>query len=473
MIFRLFGDPDLSPFFLLNDVPIGSVYFWLWESVNPAPGKYNFAPILETLEKESRWKFSYRDQEMVKQCQIMVLPYISSAHNWPHGAYDATPGWVYRQIPHDTLGGKSVGHIFANESCPAYDQQLWRESYYAMVRELAKAIDGHPALASVVVSVGLDSETQPAKGAVLSALLGTAVERWFGDFVYEAIRVYADSFRKTPLHLNNAPGGRARKPRAMLAKSLGVGIKHSGLRADMDSHCGYGDEVGSWDMVSGDNVWIETAYGYYQREELYWMLPAALHYHPKHVSIHSGLLPQFPAKWIRFLDTYLDRTPQTTPAVWAVMRDMEYPVVKWGSSGVSGHPGNWQYWLYASGGTVVRRESLPEEVRSHVFSRQCRYAGDSGIVFRVDDAFASRFHRLTARCTVLRDKGWENIDMPVEKEFVIAREYIHKVMVAGDGEPGDDLGDSDSLVFANEQEVLQWINSKMCSGEIILSWKQT
>ena len=93
---------------------------------------------------------------------------------------------------------------------------------------------------------------------------------------------------------------------------------------------------------------------------------------------------------------HLGRTIEDTPSIWTALRDTEYPLVSWGSGGVSGHIGDWTFWLYrrdGPGGNTVRlwAENLPGQAQGHVYSRQARRTDQASdqeyMYFDVDDAY--------------------------------------------------------------------------------------
>jgi hypothetical protein len=378
-------------------VPIGAVHQWAWDEINPARGVYHWDDIDAALAAEAA---------LGKAVQSQIIFYYSSTSRpgWNYGYYDATPQWVYQGVPHDTLGGRSVGHVISDASgnktaCPAYDQPAWRAAYLDMVRAFAARYDGK--IDSVVISVGLDGETQPTKGSWLTAMRGTAIEYRFGQFVYEAMDVYAAAFDATQPYINNAPGGEARKPRAEYAAALGIGIKHSGLKPDLDSYTGYGSAVGSWDMMNVYSttlpLWIESAYGWMDAGNRYWALPAALHYHPAGIDLHAGWYDDLSREQVRWLYEHVRaRTPQDAPSVWTVLRDAEYPLQ--GSVtgyGVSGKCGNWEYWLYQTNQSdtpMVARPHIPAAADA-IESRQCR-RGDV-FTFQIDPRFVAAAYDVT------------------------------------------------------------------------------
>jgi hypothetical protein len=235
--------------------------------------------------------------------------------------------------------------------------------------------------------------------------LGTAIERGFGIHVERTLEAYAAAFHETPVFLNCAPGGNARRPWALAARKLGIGVKHSGLQPDQDSHQGYGSFTGSWDMVAeagsvGQPVAIESAH-WLSKENIYWSFPAALHYRPQFLDLHSDWFTAAEPSWLSWAARHVGVTMEDTPSVWAVLRDAEYPRQMWSATtGVSGKEGDWCFGLRrASAAAAVLRADIPV-AKEDMRSRQCRRI-DSACLFEVDLTYASRFPAFQVSITLL------------------------------------------------------------------------
>ena len=400
--------------------PIGSVQFYLWEDINPAPGVYNWAPIDRGLAAEAALKVTLPDgREIPKPVVLQIFPYISSAAGWQAVFYDATPRWVYDQIdaanpenPRPVVYGRKVGHALrgcgTTAVLPMYDSPIWREAYYQMVRAFGARYGDHPQVTAVVINTGLDGETQPVKDwycsweTYLDQQAG-GVRYHFGKFVSEAMAVYRQAFPRKPIFINNAPGGSGmRKATSDYAATFTppIGLKNSSLWIDRDSHQGYGNFYGMWDLVNTYSqtlpIWLESAYGLGGKEHRYWTWIAGLHYHPDAIDVHPEFLSQSEPEWLRFVVAHLGVNIQNTPDVWTVLRDAEYPLQSWGTGGVSGKVGDWFFWLYRreeapqSATERVWRENMPA-AKEHVFSRQTRRTQQAKnqiyMSFDIDDGY--------------------------------------------------------------------------------------
>ena len=400
--------------------PVGSIHWTTWERINGAPDSYNWDIIDSKLALEAPLKVTLPDgREIPKPVVLQVFAHISSAPNWGAEFYDATPRWVYdridRQKPDDkrpVVGGRPVGHTLTGcgktAVLPMYDNQTWREAYYKMVGALGERYNNHPQVTAVVICTGLDGETQVVKdwSCQWNSLLDQQapdVRYSFAKFINEAMQVYHKAFPDKPLFINNAPGGSGmRKATSEYAASFEppIGLKHSGLWVDLDSHKGYGNFVGSWDMIDAYSmtlpIWLESVFGLGSKEHRYWTYMAGLHYHPDAIDLHPEFFTQSEPEWLRFVVEHLGVTIDNTPDVWTVLRDAEFPRVDWGVGGTSGHPGDWTFWLYRredapqSATKRLMREEMPA-AREHVYSRQARSTrqDDNNIFmsFDIDDAY--------------------------------------------------------------------------------------
>ena len=381
--------------------PIGSIHWSLWRNINPGPGQYNWKPIDDKLASEANLKVTLADgTEIPKPVVLQIMAYISSAPGWDADFYDGTPHWIYDQLdrqdpddPRPVVQGLKVGH--ALKGCgktavvPMFDSNTWQKAYYDMIRAFGERYNDHPQVTAVVICTGLDGETQVLKdwscqwNAILDAQ-ASDVRYNFGKVWKESMRVYHEAFPDTPLFINNAPGGSGtRKATSEFAATFDppIGLKHSGLWVDLDSHKGYGNFVGSWDMIDAYSqtlpIWLESVFGMGGAEHRYWTYMAGLHYHPDAIDCHPEFLEQSDPEWLRFVVDHLGVDINDTPDVWTVMRDAEFPLNDWGVGGTSGHPGDWCFWMTRnesapqSATERIWREDMPA-AQEHVFSRQTR-----------------------------------------------------------------------------------------------------
>jgi hypothetical protein len=342
--------------------PWAAVQFIEWYRLNPARGVYTWAALEQRLN-------AVCPQPGVAGCKKVHL--IPTIYRSDAGAlvYDG-PSWA--GAPKILTGCGTTTPI------PPYDSATWRANYMAFVAAFGAKYDGDPRLDSVVVSTGLDSETQPTKDGTCnwqSMIRGTALEYRFGNnYIPEAVAAYAGAFKATPLYLSSAPG-LGRMQRAALAAQYGVGLKHAGMWYDLDSWDGYGGAEGSWDAMNAYSrtlpIWVESPH-WGSVENITWSLFAGLSYYPNGMSLH----PDYFALDRELLDwtaAHINITAATSPSAWTVLRGYEYPASDWGGKGVRGHVGNWGQWLTVTGGERRWRDQLPA-AQSDWRSRQCRWA---------------------------------------------------------------------------------------------------
>jgi hypothetical protein len=334
--------------------PVGSVQFYLWDTLNPAADVYNWSRIDAGLAQEANLKVKLvNGQEAPKPVALMVFPVISSYPGWNAEYYDATPGWVYDDMdnwdpahPRPLVNGRKVGN--ALQGCggtavlPAYDSELWRRNYSKFVRALGARYDGHPQVACVVANIGLDGETHIVKdypcnwNELLDLQLG-GVRHRFGQFMTECMVVYREAFPNTPVYVANAPGGSGTRivtsERAAQLKPP-VGLKNAGMWLDADSYQGYGGYAGMWDMINTYSmtlpIWVESKFDMGQPWQRYWAFLQGLHSHPTMMSVHPEYLTQSDPEWLRFVQEHLGVRINDTPDVWTVLRDFDYPLQSWG-----------------------------------------------------------------------------------------------------------------------------------------------
>ncbi|MBC7237939.1 MAG: hypothetical protein H5T69_19015, partial [Chloroflexi bacterium] len=252
--------------------PVGAVHFYMWEDVNPAPGVYDWSVIDRQLDRERPLRVTLPDGTVIpKPVVIQIFPYISSASNWENAFfYDGTPEWVYDRIdrenpdnPRPIVNNRKVGYVLRGCNTiavlPMYDNPTWQEAYFDAVRAMGARYNSDPQITSVVINTGLDGETQAIKDFycnwqyLFDTQLPGGVRYHFGKYLLKTMDVYRAAFPDKAIFINNAcGGGGTRQATSEYAASLNppVGLKHSGMWVDLDSHQGYGSFIGSWDMIN-------------------------------------------------------------------------------------------------------------------------------------------------------------------------------------------------------------------------------
>ena len=350
---------------------------------------------------------------------------------------------------------------------PAYDSQAWRNAYWKMIQAFAERYDNDPRLNSFVIAVGIDGETQWIKDAgadwQVEARKISGLEYRYGQFVYLSMDQAAGVFNNTRLFLNNAPGGNARIDRARYAADRGIGLKHSGMLPDINSAKGYGEQIGSWDAMNAFQgqtpLWWESAYGLGDASTRYFGYYAGLTFHPAAMDVHPEWITQIDPIFKLWVEDHLGKTISTTPSVWCVLRDKEYPKVMWSSTeGVSGWPGNFNYWMTVEGAQIVERKNIPGNNTAWQ-ARQAGYITEASV--DVNDKFTREKYFLKLILQTTEDSSltvswhgnsyelpldqralnsWETFIIPLEdftvdsaKDIVLeGKAYVHLIEVYGD-----------------------------------------
>jgi len=376
----------------------GAYGFERWEKLHTGPGQYNWAPIDNWLQKQGN-----------KPTAFAVCTHLSQLDGWESFA-DCTPAWVYDGMGRPTMNGRPVGKIVTytdkdgktlSAALPYYnDQTRWWKYLSEFVAAFGARYDG--VIGAIFAGPGLDIENQPSKSPFGD---GNQSSR-FGQLCMAYSDWHKAAFKRTPVFVVVSIG-QGRKALAQHAAENGQGIKHNGgFVHDLDSHQGYDNYVGSWDamQIAADNgipTWVESAYGFMDKKKYWWAIYASLHYHPAAVDIHSGLLDALTLEQRAFTEAHVGVTAETAPGAWCVLRDMEYPIVRWtGSSdgkayGCSGHPGDWNYYMHRVSGdaTAKRVENVgPSDAPE---SRQCRLV--TSAEFAIDDGVTPPPYELSIR----------------------------------------------------------------------------
>ena len=386
--------------------PIGSMHFVTWEQINPGPGQYNWAAIDNQLAQEASLRVTLPDGRTIpKPVTIQVDLYLAQyPKQGSYFFYDCTPQWVYQAMgDRPSIGGRLVGHVLTCGTTrgvvPAYDSETWRSAHAEMVRALGERYGKHPQIAAVFICTGIDNETKLVKdtsgcawGDIANQQAG-GLSYNFQKFVREAVANYRAAFPTKPVYVLNGAGDHWLGARAAAAQTPPAGIKHCGLAPDWPS---WNRMFATYETYSQTlPIWLETRYGLGNPEDRYWTFVAGLHYHPDAIDVHPEFITQSDPGWLLFVDQHLGRTVETTPDVWTVLRDSEFPLNP--TTGESGHVGDWQFWLYRQdsepGNKTVRlqRADLPAACQDQVYSRQARRTdqgtGNPYMSFNVDDGY--------------------------------------------------------------------------------------
>jgi len=268
--------------------------------------------------------------------------------------------------PYDETGGLVAEGFWVLN----YLNSTYQQEYANFVEAFAQYLDDNPTVADnvawVMVSTGLDNETQPSANRGLNRrdlyyykdVLNWTSEQWVA-YVNGVTDFYHASFTAhglpNVLYLNMAPGFKnsswERVEWSDHAAALGVGLRNSGLRVDWSNWPAYQplkdhfDETPiGWEFYV---IWTYMPpYGDTEAQgqsNLYWTVLNGLAKHPdsftwvdnSEKSVVTN--PVFRSSF-ELANEYCGVTLSTTPSVWCVLRK------NW--SVKAGDPYNYEFWLW-------------------------------------------------------------------------------------------------------------------------------
>jgi hypothetical protein len=410
--------------------PVGDGIWCYWYEVNPGNGTYNWNYIDGPLAKSTAQVAVVEGTPIPKPLNLNVFAHTTESENTSPYFVDYAPDWLYpttQPIVNGRRAGYQVVSGAQSAAIPWYDRSEWCNAQVAFITALGARYGSDDRIDAVIINTGLDGETQPAKeaGGVdwTNACYGTDANAVPYTFQMRTVptlmAAYRSAFPNKPVFVNAAPGGsdmRRLTGKWAAESSPVIGLKHSGMWTDMQGHEGYASDgttkittgtldtysghVGSWDMlrIYSDTlpIWLESPYAPYTRENAYWSVLAGLHYHPDAIDYHAQYFTLL-GDYMPWIASYLGKSAATTPSVWTVLRDTEYPKIASGSTYQSGHRGDWTFYLtrlegYADGDTVrVWKSELPAAAQSHIYARQARRTDQEGssqfIYFDIADGY--------------------------------------------------------------------------------------
>ena len=299
-----------------------------WKRIEVAPGQYDWSIVDRWLAKEA---------SLDKPAALGFLSY---------NAYccggDEVPPFLYRQHPDMRVICEDSWSI------PKY----WSPSYLAelekFIMEAGKRYDGDPRISFIEIDVGIYGETKPADNAHKKCLqqAGLTSDLW-AQTVNRIVDIHRRAFANTPLILQYAPffdSMAERREVTDYAASRGVGLKHNGLRPDLDSAIidrpGYFLEgAGQYDPML--KWWQQVPIGWESYEAQYmtgptntmWGIFNGLDKHADYFVFSRDLVTSPDReKMLRFALAHLGKTVDNSPSAWVAMRETElkwYP--QWGN----------------------------------------------------------------------------------------------------------------------------------------------
>lgn len=366
--------------------PLGSWMWWNWNSIHKGPGQYDWSLIDNYLARAASLSVELASGEVIPK------PVALSIQIYPGINMDRTPQWVYsRFIPGaPKIGGYYVGRRMDPAGCDPlgasrWGDQVWEEQVKDMIMALGERYNNDPRVNSVWMNTGL-------YGELISSFWYCGATRDFdqgGDFgrwVLRLMDVYRQAFPTKPVYILNS--GRSYERYATTQRAYSyfprMGVKHNTLNYDLPNE--YGKlSVAGFGLMETINPYSTTmpiAFEHYfgaNPHQTYWATINGLAHHADlfdfpyypyqfhifdQIAALRGMLHGYD-QW-DFIDRYLGQSVQTTPGVWIMFRDTQWPedVTEWNGSTcvprlweMGEQNKDWGYWLsriHAPGGRAVK-----------------------------------------------------------------------------------------------------------------------
>jgi hypothetical protein len=357
--------------------PLGAWMWWTWEQIHIGPNEYDWSLIDDYLAKAAQYSIVLRSGEVIPK------PVALSIEIYPDIGQDTTPQWVYQRfIPNaPQINGKYVGYSVdpdGSGSCPAigaprWGDRVWEKQLEDFVKALGERYNNDPRVNSVWVCTGL-------YGEFISSFWSCGRTYDFsasGAFVQWALRLmdtYRKAFPTKPLYVLNSGGGCDRTLATDRARSYTpkMGVKHNTLNYDLPNEYGKQSQTGCglMESINPYSTTMPIAFEHFfaaNPHQTYWATLNGLAHHADlfdfpYYSNKWTILDQIAAlrnllhgygQW-EFIDRYLGKSIETTPGVWIMFRDTQYPVdmKEWNGStcvpnlwGYGEDNRDWNYWL--------------------------------------------------------------------------------------------------------------------------------
>ncbi len=318
----------------------------------------------------------------------------------------AIPDWVF------TAGAKTfVCTSSRSITIPKYwDERVLWPKLESFVRRIAERYDHDARVEWIQLGSGIYGETQPSIAAH-DACVSDQIKRDFPagtdpsgvwiSTVNAIVDIYARQFDHKAVMVQFAPtflGASERKYITDHAASVGVGLKHNGLRVDdqwavvlpPSSSAG----TGAWDPFFAHWPRVATAWetyrtvsGYLTNDTLeYWGLLNGLNKHPDYFALQSNLITDTGDKdFLRFVNQHSGVTLQNTPSVWVALRETEQP------ASTNPQRGNFGFWLTQDDGIAGGRSVAAWNISTYKYGRYTRRTdfrnGNPYMYFNVDDGY--------------------------------------------------------------------------------------
>ncbi len=454
---------------------VGSHMVFLWDQVETAPGVYDWSGIEQWLAKVAATG---------KRAGLRI-----SAYEGEYSGGIRIPAFHQAATPEIAVSCMSSGQAHL---VPRYWDASYKQAYGALVAAFGARFDADPRVAWVEISTGVFGETAPADDKFDPCLTdaGLTSEQWIA-FTNWTTDVYRTAFPDKQLFLQYAPRFVYRGERREFtnyAASLGVGLKHNHLSADLSTDAyitdpspniyqgGQYDPLARWGnqvatAFEGSNIWSSML----GRANAMWSIYNALDKHVDFLVLDTKVVTAAENQaLLRFANRYLGRTLADTPSVWVALRDTDLTVTPnpWFPDA-----GNFEFWLYQDdtvpGGQTVPVWNVGTTAEGRYARRTDSASRNHSMYFDVDsgygygslyqatftvtyydagvDRWELRYDALSAPDKVARvvtktnTKTWKTVS------FVVNDAYFADRLPGGSTHPGSDFriwngGDGDETI---------------------------
>ncbi len=315
-----------------------------------------------------------------------------------------------------------------NWAIPRYWDPYFLQQYNEFIQAFAQRYDNDPRVAWVEIGTGIFGEAKPADQGDLQCLLdaGLTPELWV-ETSMNIMDMFAQAFQNTALLYQFAPLYIIRNDQGQIgavsqrriltdyAVSLGMGLKHNGLKPDMDFALVDNPDksyykAGSWDPIYtwwqdapigwesyASQTCVDPITGQRSAEITMWCVYAGLAAHADYFVFSKDLVTDpGRAPWLQFAQHYLGAEVDATDSVWVALRETEFNFFP--------ARGNYAFWLYQNddvyGGKTVPEWNVTEAMEGRYTRRTDIQAGNPNMYFDVDNAWMYQNQRATVTIEV-------------------------------------------------------------------------
>jgi hypothetical protein len=358
--------------------PLGSWMWWTWDQIHVGPGQYDWSAIDNYLARAASMRITLPSGEEIPK------PVAISIEVFPDVGRDQTPEWLYRryipnapQISRDYVGYSQ--DLDGEGGCdpigaPRWGDAVWEEHLTDLVMALGERYNDDPRVNSVWICSGLYGElisTCRYCGRTYNFDRGGEFGRW----VLRLMDTYREAFPTKPLYIINSGRSYERYATTERAKSYHpkMGVKHNTLNYDLPNE--YGEQstagFGLMETINPISTTVPIAFEHFfaaSPHQTYWATMNGLAHHADlfdfpyypyqfhifdQIASLKNLLHGYD-HW-DFIDRYLGQSVKSTPGVWVMFRDTQWPadVTEWNGEVCvprlwehGEDDKDWEYWLY-------------------------------------------------------------------------------------------------------------------------------